>query len=379
MEYVDFRKVASKGAKVPNAEIIDEMKALDVTDPDHSATLAQLMTLLVTKKPLVVRSVRMGPSAWGAHIKTNNLDKTHLMAQMPTIAEADWITRSLIQLYEENFNTTREFIHQISKFNGENKILSIRAFMIGLHTRLKGKPLETEEELKELLSGNLIDTVREMRDAGDLKYITGQNLVNTFHYYWLREADFWDRDFVANADVAYDLGGGLTTTLLETIFDRDFICLDIESPENVINYKDSIHIHEKYPFTLDEYVEKCANQNWINFDVTKDAFDTNHNSYVITSFGFTSSTVVINDSNVDDPWIETTYDSCKAVADLVATGKDVYFFIYSKPRLTIYSNKVLIFKFSNKQLVDCHIEADPFSMSDKNFGRRAGYNVIRRK
>lgn len=380
MEYMNFRKVAKKGAKITNSELITEIQELDNTDPDFTSSLAQLMTLLVTKKPLVIKAVRMGPSAWGAHVRSNNLDKNHLMIQIPTVAEKDWVARTIIELYEENHGSTREFIHQVSKFNAENKIFSIRAFMIGLHNRIKNSPLTTPEELRELLSENLTDAVREMRDSSDLRYIVGQNVVNTTHYYWLRNAEFWDRETVANADVAYDMGGGLTTTLMETIFGRDFVCLDINSPESVINYRESIHVGEQYPLSVDEYVERCATQNWINYNVTRDALPTEHNSYFITSFGFTSSTVVTRDNeDAEDPWIETTYDSCKAVADLVAAGKDVYFFVYSKPRLTIYSNKILVFKFSNKQLVDCHIEADPFSLTERNFGRRASYNVIRRK
>lgn len=380
MEYADFRKVASKGTKVSNEELVEEMKSLDSDSPEYSKHLAQIMTLLMTKKPIVVKAVRLGPSAWGAHIRLNNLDRTSLMVNIPTNVDTDWVSREIINLYEENYGATREFVHQINKFVGEHKIVSIRAFLTGLLKEMNNKPLESADDLRQMMSENVIDFVRMLKEDGKLKYITGNALVNTAHYQWLGEAEFWDRDAVSQAEVAYDLGGGLTTPVLEIAFGRNITCLDIQSPEVAVEYKNSIIVNDKLGISHEEYIERCTSQDWLEFDVTKDAFDDTHQSYFITSFGLTSSTVAIDETlDLADPWIETTYNTNKLVADLVAKGKDVYFFVYSKTRLTIYRNKILAFKFVNGKLEDCHIESDPFSLTQRNHGRRATYNAIRRK
>jgi hypothetical protein len=106
------------------------------------------------------------------------------------------------------------------------------------------------------------------------------------------------------------------------------------------------------------YAARLNATPWLPFDVFKDRFPTHFDSYFFTSFGFLSSTVE-STSDFKPPEIKglpnykyTSYFGVRRILELVAIGKKVDLFTYSRPTNMLYKYLTVFLSFRDRHLVE---------------------------
>jgi len=368
--YQQFVRKVSKGTGYSNNEVIEQINSLDKDSEDYQELLTRALVLLATKKPLVTPLVKIaGNTAWMQYMKSNGIDtKASTMANTIKMIDKSPINQWIINLYEENWGNTRMFVNYINGLRSNNKIPYLHILLKSLYKSAydEGK-LETEQQLKDLMAReDLIDiVVRTSMNSGGLKKISGETATNTGIYKWVTESGDFKvlHHAIANAEAAYDLGGGYATPALSIQFNKVLTSLDLIDPKSARDLDVvSLNIDSDLQISPREYLNLLDSQRWQEFDVFINHIDPSYNSYFITSFGFATSTVVGLEGKT---WIDTTYNAIKCIAELIAMGKDVYFILYGRPTTRIHQNKVIGMRFFNKELVDVEIYQDPFSTDTK--------------
>lgn len=373
--YQQFVKQVSKGTSYSNTELLEQINNLDKDSEDYHELLTRLLVLLATKKPILVPQVKLSnKTAWMQYMKSNAIDtKSSAMANTVKMIDKSPINQWVITLYEENFANTRLLVNYVNGLQSRDKVPYIHILLKTLFKNMFSRKLETEQDLRDLMSRtDLIDNVvKSSVTLGGLKKISGETATNTSIYTWLTTSGDFNvlTDVIANAEAAYDLGGGYCTPALSMQFRKKLTSLDLLDPKTARTDNVVINVDPYFEVDTLQYLDLLDQQKWEEFDVFLSSINNQYNSYFITSFGFATSTV----SNIDNKtWIDTTYSAIKCITKLIAEGKDVYFILYGRPTARVHQNKVIGMRFVNKELVSTEIYQDPFSQETKySFGTSA--------
>ncbi len=373
--YQQFVKQVSKGTSYSNTELLEQINNLDKDSEDYHELLTRLLVLLATKKPILVPQVKLSnKTAWMQYMKSNAIDtKSSAMANTVKMIDKSPINQWVITLYEENFANTRLLVNYVNGLQSRDKVPYIHILLKTLFKNMFSRKLETEQDLRDLMSRtDLIDNVvKSSVTLGGLKKISGETATNTSIYTWLTTSGDFNvlTDVIANAEAAYDLGGGYCTPALSMQFRKKLTSLDLLDPKTARTDNVVINVDPYFEVDTLQYLDLLDQQKWEEFDVFLSSINNQYDSYFITSFGFATSTV----SNIDNKtWIDTTYSAIKCITKLIAEGKDVYFILYGRPTARVHQNKVIGMRFVNKELVSTEIYQDPFSQETKySFGTSA--------
>ena len=375
-DIASFIEENKKGTIKSNEELIDEINSLDTESPDYGTCLCQLVYLICTKRPLIVNYVGLDRrTAWFSYIVDNRLPVSSMMMNVIKFlgrknnSVCDW----LLTLYESDYANTRFLVHYLNSLQDADKVPYASVALSTLSKHILSTPLSDIEVLKTLVNMSeedlVSETTRVSEKVGGLKRISGETNTDCNVYSWLEYGFEHDKPFIRGADAAYDIGGGFCTPYLSRLFKRKMISLDKIDPS--IARDNKIKIVLPGDIKLSDYYDELEKQPWKHFDVFTDQIDDGHDSYFITSFGFATSTVSpsriegADDFNSD----HTTYFAIKSVTDLIAKGKDVYFFFYGRPSTKVFQNKIVSMKFIKKELTYYNIYSDPYSSkNDHNFG-----------
>jgi hypothetical protein len=366
--YQQFVKQVSKGTSYSNTELLEQINNLNKDSEDYHELLTRLLVLLATKKPILVPQVKLSNrTAWMQYMKSNAIDtKASAMANTIKMLDKSPINQWVINLYEENWANTRLLVNYVNGLQSRDKVPYLHILLKTLFKSMFDRKLETEQDLKDLMARtDLIDNVVATSiTLGGLKKISGETATNTGIYTWLTTSGDFNvlTDVIANANAAYDLGGGYCTPALSMQFKKKLISLDLIDPKTARTDNVVIAVDPSLEMGTIQYLDLLDQQKWEQFDVFVSSINNQFDSYFITSFGFATSTVVSIDNKT---WIDTSYNAIKCITKLIAEGKDVYFILYGRPTARIHQNKVIGMRFVNKELVSTEIYQDPFSQDNK--------------
>jgi hypothetical protein len=366
--YQQFVKQVSKGTSYSNTELLEQINNLDKDSEDYHELLTRLLVLLATKKPILIPQVKLSNrTAWMQYMKSNAIDtKASAMANTIKMLDKSPINQWVINLYEENWANTRLLVNYVNGLQSRDKVPYLHILLKTLFKNMFDRKLETEQDLKDLMARtDLIDNVVATSiTLGGLKKISGETATNTGIYTWLTTSGDFNvlTDVIANANAAYDLGGGYCTPALSMQFKKKLISLDLIDPKTARTDNVVIAVDPSLEMGTIQYLDLLDQQKWEQFDVFVSNINNQFDSYFITSFGFATSTVVSIDNKT---WIDTSYSAIKCITKLIAEGKDVYFILYGRPTARIHQNKVIGMRFVNKELVSTEIYQDPFSQDNK--------------
>jgi hypothetical protein len=366
--YQQFVKQVSKGTSYSNTELLEQINNLNKDSEDYHELLTRLLVLLATKKPILIPQVKLSNNtAWMQYMKSNAIDtKASAMANTIKMLDKSPINQWVINLYEENWANTRLLVNYVNGLQSRDKVPYLHILLKTLFKSMFDRKLETEQDLKDLMARtDLIDNVVATSiTLGGLKKISGETATNTGIYTWLTTSGDFNvlTDVIANANAAYDLGGGYCTPALSMQFKKKLISLDLIDPKTARTDNVGIAVDPSLEMRTIQYLDLLDQQKWEQFDVFVSSINNQFDSYFITSFGFATSTVVSIDNKT---WIDTSYSAIKCITKLIAEGKDVYFILYGRPTARIHQNKVIGMRFVNKELVSTEIYQDPFSQDNK--------------
>lgn len=366
--YLQFVKQVSKGTSYSNTELLEQINYLDKDSEDYHELLTRLLVLLATKKPILVPQVKLSNNtAWMQYMRTNAIDtKASAMANTVKMLDKSPINQWIISLYEENYANTRLLVNYVNGLQSRDKVPYLHILLKTLFKNMFERKLETEQDLRDLMARtDLIDNVvKSSVTLGGLKKISGETATNTGIYTWLTTSGDFNvlTDVIADAEAAYDLGGGYCTPALSMQFKKKLTSLDLIDPKTARTDNVVIALDPSLDMGTGQYLDLLDQQKWEQFDVFLSNINNQFNSYFITSFGFATSTVVSIDGKT---WIDTTYSAIKCITKLIAEGKDVYFILYGRPTTRLHQNKVIGMRFVNKELVSTEIYQDPFSQDNK--------------
>ena len=354
-----------------NEELLDEIKQLSSDDLEYAEKLARTLTTLCIVKPLTIKSIKLSKLlAWKVYMEDNKISKSHsTMANVIKLLDKSNINLFVVELYEENYLGVRDFVHRVNGLSGYNKVPYLHILLKSLAKQVTpNQKLNTKNNLKILFDSQDLNTQLDSWIASnEVKKYSGETVTSPGIYSWLTTDFPLDTKSIADAEIAYDLGGGFATPAMSILFNKPMVCLDINSPSNNAN----VVINTVKGLTVQEYRDLLSQQAYINFNVFTDEFPLEYNSYFITSFGFANSTVSTpeNETIAGSSWVNTTYNCMKRLANLIAAGKEVYFLLYGRPTNRVHRNKVIAMKFKNKQFITSEIYDDNYSTKDTyNFG-----------
>lgn len=367
----EFLLSANSDDRPSNETILNNITLLSPEDQEYAEKLSRELTNLCIVRPLIVKSIKMAKSlAWRTYIEDNNVSKTHsTMANVIKLLDKSEINLWTLELYEEGSVNVRNFVHRVNTLSGYNKVPYLHILLKSLNKKIFGaKKLQTKQDVKNLFdSAELVPQLESWIAADEVKRYSGETVTNPNIYSWLTKQFPLDIEAIESSEIGYDLGGGFATPAISILFNKPMVSLDVIDPSNnsdiILNVSDIT--------TLAEYRDLLAQQPYINFDVFTDDFPDSYNSYFITSFGFATSTVssTVNETVAGAAWVNTTYNSMKRLANLIAKNKDVYFLLYGRPTNRVHRNKVIAMRFNNRVMQSVEIYEDNFSTKDEhNFG-----------
>ena len=268
--------------------------------------------------------------------------------------QGNLLSARLIELYERNFGETRNYVHYLAMQTREHKVPYLHVFTKNL---MKWLGTKTPENL--LARDDVIDVIENMKREGrKLKAMGGGTNTICPAYDWILDECEIDHEAIRSAEVGYDLGGGFATPHISRLFGKTMTSLDLNPPHDAEDI--AVSIKPPKGVSLEEYHGRLKRQKWRKFNVCHDSLCSDYDSYFITSFGFATSTVgALGLAENDDSWkrefrnksLFTTHCCMKALAELIARGKDVYFFLYGRPTTEIYKNKIIAMRFAERELL----------------------------
>lgn len=197
------------------------------------------------------------------------------------------------------------------------------------------------------------------------------------------------------AERAYDLGGGFNTSEIESLLGRRCISADIVPP-SLENLDPDIIIQKTSPIInvtcLDDvererYLLQQSRVEYTSFDVFKNSFPTDANSYVITSMGFVASTVRSKSNHVpgseqEDEFHSTLNSSSTSmhgiyrVLELVAKGKDVDFMTVQRATGRVFKYRTCFFQWRLGRLVSFKTTEDYLRQNRLRNNSARAYELI---
>ncbi len=382
----------ARGSKRPNRQILQELSALVIDDDVSLAQATELVSELATRQPWAVPRLQLGPSAW----------QDYITAEAPTgpmggswLRDFDAVMEIVFELYERDFGSTRRTLHMLNA--QEPRIPYLRVFVqhalfdlepdapSSLHSRA-----QLEQRLRSLFGADarLLGWARRKLDAGVLLKALG-GMTNTVigMYDWLAEVpESGLARLPRDAEARFDLGGGFGTPDLARLLRCSLTSLDLHPPTHAkavgirrFQVADPPGAPTQVAQTRWQtdaeaatYFEALERQAFHHWDVFVDPIDAGAASYLVTSFGFLTSTVASHSRHALNrqqlgrnvlAQMHTTFTGIRRVLSLVALGKDVALFTYQRATSRCYRNVTLMLRFVRGRLVDSATLERPFQIS----------------
>lgn len=273
----------------------------------------------------------------------------------------DWVTRSVlgsikinlycIFLFNKNYGKTRKIFSMFLSSKNPPEFLDLLLInmfhqVLGLSRVSIQKLISTEfseiaKHINTLFSdkNNLIENWINGKDK-NIFFYSGQTntILGKYDKIFLKKKTgiaFLNKD----ADIIYDFGGGFNTSEVERLLDLQIVSADILYSD-IKKYDEDLILFKKIKngtkIVLDdektkEYMEKQSKIKNINFDVRKDSFSKDKNSYVIISTDFITTSLNSKDFIFDEKLIFykkkiVNFYAILRIIELVQSGKDVDFF-----------------------------------------------------
>jgi len=168
-----------------------------------------------------------------------------------------------------------------------------------------------------------------------------------------------------NAEGRYDLGGGFNTSEIERLVGKSFVSADILSP-NILEHDPEIVIQKidenKKLVIVDtetqkKHIEQQSKIQYLKFNVLKDSFPKDKGSYLITSTGFTTSTVRPNglersEKKGGQGHLLLSVHAIQRVIELVKEGKAVDFFTIQRATNRAYRYKTCLIQWREGRAIN---------------------------
>ena len=377
---INFIEQNQYGTTLSNEQLIDNITCLDIRDPNYARNLTEIIFLLAIKRPIITNFIKLDPrTSWARYMKNNKIENNSMMSNVVKFLSKNDNTSKvydlLFNLYEQDYENTRFFIHYLNDQKDENKVPYFDMALNSICYYCLNRPFKKLKDLQELMQLPEHVIVEKMekisQKVGGLKRISGETNTSCDSYSWLTTEFDLDYEFIKSAETSYDIGGGFCTPYLSFLFQKDIISLDKIKPSIIEDVKIKIKLPKN--INNEEYISMLKIQKWLPFDVFYDSIDDTSDSYFITSFGFATSTVAPPKDIIDlDKRVNnyyTTYYAIKRIVDLINKNKEVYFIFYGRPTTRVYYNKIIAMKFYNKNLHSYNFYSDAYSCKNNyNFG-----------
>lgn len=374
-----------QGPNFDSAEqLLFDLRQIDIqkdTTPDASYLITRLLTI---QRPPSSRKQPVPPPgpAWTSYVQTAPFPARVRMSLWETMTAWSGITKYILQLYEENFGSTRNTVHYLASYKTFLPSFNL-LFAQALREKMKIQPTfhygELSPEMKEGIHNLLADDTFlnwAQSKAVNLRELAGNTSTVLGLYDWISYPEFADKvgfkDISKNADVYYDLGGGFATPDISRLFGKSFTSLDVIRPPEVKKWKPLIGLAESWmlpelnvetarSLTVEEYKRYAAvldKTPWKHYNIFKDALPADHQSYVFTSFSFLGSAVGTSVNSA--PYMQryqynrvfaTTYVGVRRIVDLIAQGKKVDLFVYLRSEYRADQYRTVFLSFNDHHLL----------------------------
>lgn len=382
----DLRKLLRKlhrGPKQSNAELVAELAALHIEDDATTEAAARTVAGLLSRTAYGFMQAKLGPSRFRDRLH----DRRYPRRTMRLIASRlNAVNRKVVTLYEEDFGTTRATLHRLNEICEDPRhtvpyfeVLVQTAAQHYLPTKTWDLLALSNEALPLLLDGRgkLLEFAEDIVARGEsLKAYGGDTNTILGAYDWLRkDPEFSFARIPTDADANYDLGGGFATPDVSDLFGVPFVSHDLTPPtrareldigvcrRTTVNGK--VRRRNVSPEEREAHFRRLDAQPWRSFDVFADAFDPSHRKYLITSFGFASSSVTsLSPAQSEIPIkfraSNTTYCAMRVVLELVGLGRDVSLLTIHRSTRRAFMNRVVFLRFADHRLRDHQFVTEPF-------------------
>jgi hypothetical protein len=360
-----MQAVSAASARTPRA-ILAELRGVDLRAIPEAEATERVLALLAREAPdrgwrdvsrlelperhAYERDIRAAATRREAHIRRTWLSGPH------------WLCHAvlyMLYLYNRDYGATRASLTRLFAMDQPHPyprallgyllrdLLGVgRDELIRLEQRLNDPaawaPYLCELFARDRIDGWLRGLVRPVKF-----YSTNTNTV-IGKYDWITRSQKSGMTEPPEADVYYDLGGGHATPDISRLLGRPFVCVDLTSPFLPAD-TDLIIRRSQWPSELGDgvvpmteaeqaaYVAELARTPWQRFDVFTDRFDPSFDRYLITSFGFVTSTPrdysaavprSVRGSQLEP--LTISYYAVLRVIQLVQLGKTVDLFTYQR-------------------------------------------------
>lgn len=292
------------------------------------------------------------------------------------------IVEAILDLYNEDYCSTREVIHYINSLQGDDKVPYLMLYLEHILKYLNINSKLNLGLLKVLFKNDMIIRItQELKEKyGYIKFVGGETNITRYGYGGIFNYINVDFDSIQEAEIGLDLGGGYATTILSKLFRKELTCVDVNNPNRIEDLKN----FQDYSGELDKY-GKLPYINFLELNVLYDSLPDNYNSYFIPSFGFINSTIGPRTYMLEECSEVTNllvcYAACYRIAELITKGKEVYCIFWGRPTVRVNENKIVSLKFKNNKLLNSDILSDPLSTKhchDGRFGSELDFEFIKR-
>jgi hypothetical protein len=381
---------------------LEEFKKISV-QPGNLYEVTEALLKIMTKRPYMhVKNNllgSLGPSYWRLGIEEGPRDQWGNSLRRPlmmsVIRRPSVLGQVVFKMYESGHGKVRETIHYLADLEGVVPYFDI--LFMNACAELCGEDLlrVIKDQSKERMWARIEELVRELmsedckliqyceqlaRDSEGMSTMSGKTNTVLGLYDSLVGSpkcglQSWPRD----ADVYIDLGGGFATPDLIGLTDLPFVSFDVTSPREArkkgVRFRrgKSARLENTEWLTERErevYLKKLDAQEYRSFNVFEDRFETDKNSYMITSFGFLTS----NPSTGPEfspkytcqlgrhlKSVDVQFHGLFRVLELVALGKKVTLYCWGRPgggrHMAI---RRLMFSFQGNHLNEAKYEAREF-------------------
>lgn len=345
-----------------------------------------------TRKPETVGSFLQ----WEEVAKSQQSPIRWQMLRFEKRSRASMVAAYALQLFEEDFGHSRVVLLELTKFKpivAYLDVFLIQAAYSHLNLKLENyyfpNVLPEKERLiiqKLFQDTSILSWTKTL--PSNMKQFSGMTHTISGLYDWISYPEYKESvgfsDISKNADAYYDLGGGFATPDVDRIFEKKFSSFDILSPQKALDWNVVIQVLEAWGlpnFGINKtriqteserqiYLKKVNAVPFVYFDVFADHFPTAAQSYVITSFGFLSSTVgsesvASKTSPGGNGYFSLTYNATKRIVELIALGKSVDLFTYQRASEKDYRYRTMLLSFKDHRLVKAKLYPDSEIKIDK--------------
>ena len=397
---------------------LDRLQNLEINDariPEASYDVTRLLTVEMEKrKP---RPLRL-PQPWLQHREAASEPVKYAMQKWERRAQASALIHYIIWLYGENYKSVQPVINPLLE---RSEISTPDLLIVYFARKIKSlsipevyrpRPLtdEVKKKIQSLFTDSEMITWINSKSEDEINQLSGYTNTILGVYDWISYKEYAGEtgfsEFPTSSEQFYDLGGGFATPDISRLLRHAFTSFDRLSPHQLgrsldLNFKVLVDWSARYfgiletrPLTQSEresYFKLLQQTPWVNFDVFKDHFPTQFQSYFITSFGFMSSTVRSDSEHAPyqkfkgvEAYDFTFYMAVRRVIELVALGKDVDLFAYQRASERSYRYRTVFLSFRKHRLVKSRLwpklwQGNLDELANKNADRGAGGIFIKRR